>query len=607
MFNATDATGAAREIPVNCNIEIKESTKYLSRKYTVILRDEGDKEIRKFKRLSKKEVLNLIKDLKNENKLASVETKQESPSKVFKKSLAVKENRTNKFVKTGFFQLEGINVAVNILREGKISLSNVKSAFQLGTRFPRRFNFQKIYQSAPKSFKRTLVNLELRRACHIFSLNTLIGEKASIAQSWVNDANQRYLKSKEAKKIVHEGDKELLSSMSNFAVDCGYDYPGKTKNFNKLIDKMMGQLEVDKPVSISTGWAGHGINVTVYRDLLILTNKGPLHKEGEECTIVYRIGDDKNLREVLSHLILHRMTPDHRRYIYDTMARELSLSKIIGIQKAPQKAGNCAFANNKAGLENGAFALEFKRQEREGKSQDECIAAAKTYSHKVFKSAEMMDRQHEMEMLVFIKKLMDQGEIVDPKTRQYYQEILLGLSDKFAKNLSEDKLWRIRPLLTEEEDFPTEKYGQYAAQFYAGTSAKERGENIKNILLSLINQSSLEDIAIVDSNEARAKTGLKNKHPGAFVVLASGDQLRVYYKTRSPESKNQIESFMLKRKEDGTYTHPEWPPHVKLATVEDLRQIRNNPQTGSLINFTMPCLAKATDDERFAAALSYMV
>lgn len=184
----------------------------------------------------------------------------------------------------------------------------------------------------------------------------------------------------------------------------------------------------DKIVIIPSGWQKHGISVALYKDKLIITNRG---EEGDQKygSKIYQIPKEK------LHLIdadyiesLIRAVNFSTGSFFDRIGKLVDVKdpKVLPIAKFPskgQKHGTCGFVNHKSSIEPLLYLLKMEELNHLPKNQAE--EQAKEYARNNYKEFTHKMRENEVTLLI--------ENIKKPKQSQATMNMYLELVETILK------------------------------------------------------------------------------------------------------------------------------------------------------------------------------
>lgn len=354
------------------------------------------------------------------------------------------------------------------------------------------------------------------------------GNYPILSASWIADANIRYL---ESNSLIPKEDKDLLKEMSLSSVEYACVCGESSEKIDKTAQKIVDDIDKGKPVSIPTGWAGHTVNVTIYKDMLIYTNRGERGSRNAD-QVIYKINGkiDKNaiIKLIDSSQLDKKNNPDKFEYFENKgLINDFNLTPIAVIDKVNQKVGNCTFANTKGGLQAAAFAMEYKRNEARNLSPAQCYIAARKYSQKIFKGAEMVDRLQRFKEFTDLEQWIYEGKT--DLTLQQYNQTLAELTGKFSKQISEEKKQRLGDSNVEQ------RFDQYLGSFYEKTGAKEASMELRRLASDAVSKIQLSEMKM-ESSWDNVCNELSDKITGTFVFYLDSNDGK-YYLAYNTENK----------------------------------------------------------------------
>lgn len=461
--------------------------------------------------------------------------------------------------------------------------------------FPLKADFEALYQhaatlqnpQAQKEFMNELMQWHMTKLCSIFSFNSLYngnvaafpGVYGYITTSWIADANISYLESEDAKTLVHSDDREKLIKMSLDAVEYALapHFEGNAAEdeaIEKLVDRILADLKAGQPVSISTGWHKHEVNITIHEDILTYINKGLTETpEATQTVYIMKDGGLPKLRDYLDCFLYGMMRQEDTQQaqinrIEKEMTGALGLTEITKLTKVNQKSGNCSYANNKSGIQAAALAMEFKRQQEQypEKSEKEQIHSAKVYAQKIFKNIEMRDRVKNFEEFLSLEPLII-NKATDLPPEMYYS-LLSSLTDKMATTISTEKANR----LSIPEFAGSQKFEQYSGAPYRETSVSQIVKGVRETAAEAIANSQLPlSVCVLRVSEDEMLQTLSRRVEGSFAFILEGKSNEYYVFINQADGEVPVKKGPFLPEQDGSFTFiDEESNSVNLQTLSDL-------------------------------------
>jgi len=135
-------------------------------------------------------------------------------------------------------------------------------------------------------------------------------------------------------------------------------------------EMLLQQWKEGKPIAIPTGWEGHAVEITLYKDYLVYSNRGQQTEEFVSGIHVYKIGklDQINVDFLKKLHDCKGSFKERAKYFEDPtdkrgMHAKLDLKgpPIYSISKKNQSVGNCAWVSTKCGFQAELFLLHYEK------------------------------------------------------------------------------------------------------------------------------------------------------------------------------------------------------------------------------------------------------
>lgn len=500
----------------------------------------------------------------------------------------------------------------------KIGMGTHSPSFQdyISKNFPIRGDFEALRNhantlqdpQAKRAYNNDLMNWHMTQLALVFSIDKIYnianrsseefsGNQAYISVSWIANANLNYFMSDDAKTLLKADDREKLIEMSLSAVDYCFASECNDEGNEKITDRILDDLKNDKPVTISTGWHKHQVNITIYEDILVYINKGN-HENPDVAQKIYRMGkdfksidsnkllDEMTPREVIWHLTNYDLYTEKSKkgqidFIEKEMHAELDLKELTDMPKVPQKMGNCTYANDKAGVQGAAFALEYKRIEGDATlTPEKKIESAKNYANIIFKNIEMQDRVDTFKTLLSLEPLVVNKEVDLPP--EIYYSLISAITDKLSRVIDTEKGSKNNT----PEIAGAQNYEQYKTGLYRHTAAARTVDQFREVAEKGIAQSNLPLAACgVFTTSKSISSTLAKSVIGSFVFSKENcTEFYLYTNQQKGEAPLKLGPFSLQ--EDGSLTYKnEKNEAVNYKTLSDLMSDFKKPEVCLLL----PC------------------
>jgi len=295
---------------------------------------------------------------------------------------------------------------------------------------------------------------------------SLEGMRRPVGKAEITECALRYLprsqllSSEHREKLYQMWQKGVKYSNKSTKVISNYTgLEGDAENrFNRRNKEILQDLEKGIPVSISTGWSKHTVEITLLSHkgvtYLLYTNKGStLDKDNH--TKLYRVTKPVT-EEIISHLrrrppmgeigekkgayffattaILKKITQELKGGRPKTMSEEFGLELIDIIKKVPQKVGNCTVANGKEMMYNAEFLLKFVELLDQELPQEECISQAIDHAYHVHKEQQLLQKVYQISIWKhFTKHLPSDDQELSRRHFEIFQMISTKVVSKKSK------------------------------------------------------------------------------------------------------------------------------------------------------------------------------
>lgn len=249
----------------------------------------------------------------------------------------------------------------------------------------------------------------------------------TLAKSVQNFFNESPPKNGSARANMAEEDKETIKA--SLGASATY-----TLGDEESMKRAFEDYKAGKPVTISTGWHKHALEVTLHNGFIAITNRGdrPLVIEGmaDLKNAIFNFDPNKFQEylnkpdktnkpdkpakiqifqiqgEVTEQLFrnLFSNTADEdiesrKEWFSETMKQELKAVPFCEVPKSNQKVGNCSWANSKGGFHAELILLQMSRNLKAGMSPEEAKTKAVQQGTEIFKEWELYHRCQNLESL----------------------------------------------------------------------------------------------------------------------------------------------------------------------------------------------------------------
>lgn len=399
----------------------------------------------------------------------------------------------------------------------------------------------------------------IKEAGHVMGMNNIITLGFSVTQVKFK-INSSFFSSFEAVKLLCEnisdynqfiqlGDKSDAVTHSHYfreieeAFLAELDYL-KFENPEAALEKLSKRYKDGKLVIIPCNWEGHSTTIALYKDNMIVCNRGEGGTKGSG-TLIYKIKDPKLITASFMASLYPKGNPKKRNDIVPIYKALVTIPPFAKLPSKGQKHNTCAFVNAKSAIEGILFVFEKERlQQKEvetRESQTKLQAQALMYAETQYKKFTSFIREKQIEKLIrgikndsqnkvlyelllcllFEKmcgltqrknKLYEAERIHMPKGHKMLQDlkraknILLALDDNLRKNL-------IDQLASNQESFfdylkEASKHGQTEL---LDILVKNRGIKLdhgKPILFNTQTENKYQEDAMAISPTNQAKPGI---------------------------------------------------------------------------------------------------
>jgi len=160
---------------------------------------------------------------------------------------------------------------------------------------------------------------------------------------------------------------------------------GQTKEYLKFNEEVTAEIlcdrfKAEKCTIIPTGWPRHAISIVLYKDYLVVVNRGDREKgdESKERTLIYKIPDKNAITPDFIKNLNPKGDPPSKEIIMGHIrdivgvGPEKTLTPFVELPTKDQKHGTCSFVNPKGGVE----AILFLEKLEELKKLPEYVEAA---------------------------------------------------------------------------------------------------------------------------------------------------------------------------------------------------------------------------------------
>ena len=270
---------------------------------------------------------------------------------------------------------------------------------------------------------------------------------------------------KNGSALANMAQEDKVTIMDSLKSSATYDL-GDAESMKRAFE----DYKAGKPVTISTGWEKHAIEVTLHNGFLAITNRGERPIEINLSTLDLKSGlssifDSKNLNQItddfkstiekikdtpikkaktqifqiqgevtekLFQKLLanptHDETDDRMKWFDKTIKDELKLVPFCDVPKSDQKVGNCGWANTKGGFHTELILLQLDRNLKAGMPMDEAKAKAVQSGTEIFKEWELYHRCKSLESLREMEKDLNKPNFL--LTRKQYETLINKVLDK---------------------------------------------------------------------------------------------------------------------------------------------------------------------------------
>ena len=294
---------------------------------------------------------------------------------------------------------------------------------------------------------------------------SLEGMRRPVGKAQITEAALRYLPksqllSKEHRqKLYQMWQRSVKYSNKSKAVIS--NYTGKVGNaesrFVRRNKEVLQDLANGIPVSISTGWARHTVELTLLQHkgvtYFLYTNKGStLHQDNH--TKLYRVTKPIT-EEMIGHLrrrphmgqygekqgayffapkkVLAKVKAELGGSRPQTMPEEFGLELISSIKKIPQKVGNCTIANGKEMMYNAAFLLKFVELLDGKHPLPDSIKLANQHAYHIHKEQNLQQRVYQLSIWSHFTKYLPHDT---PELSKRHFELFQMISTKVVNKRS---------------------------------------------------------------------------------------------------------------------------------------------------------------------------
>jgi len=175
---------------------------------------------------------------------------------------------------------------------------------------------------------------------------------------------------------------------------------GKTKEYLKFNEQVTAEALCDrfkdnKHTIIPAGWLGHDISIVLYKDYLVVVNRGEREDgdESKERTLIYKIPDKNSITpDFIKNLNpkgdrpSKEMIMGHIRNILGVGLNDEMPAPFSVLPTKDQKHSTCSFVNPKGGVEAILFLDKFEELVKlPGYVEDDAIEDAKKYAREEYK------------------------------------------------------------------------------------------------------------------------------------------------------------------------------------------------------------------------------
>ena len=366
----------------------------------------------------------------------------------------------------------------------------------------------------------------------------LEGMRRPPAKSEITEAALRFLPKTrslncEHSEIIYKMLKNTVkfSNKSDVVID---DHNGELTgdakaNFEMRNQEILDDLKKNIPVSISTGWAKHSIEITLYQSpqgkapvFMLYSNKGnTLHKDHN--THLYQVmetittekiahlrkrpnmgplGENKGAYFYAPPQMLKKIEQEMGGVRPQSMIEEFGLKEIDTIKKTAQKVGNCAVANGVEMLYNAPFLLRFTQLLEQKNSLTKAIKEASEYAKFFQREYILSQRVYQLGVWKYFSKFLNNS----PKLAQKHFQILQMFSTAYV-----NKPGKI------------EKFSKYPPLLLSKSLIPEQIKVLKSILLNSIKNCSCDIIFCICSIPYNKGNRILKGPNGSFGLYKSSD------------------------------------------------------------------------------------
>jgi hypothetical protein len=259
-------------------------------------------------------------------------------------------------------------------------------------------------------------------------------------------------------ELLSKEEKKYFADFIN--CNCSYFSGGIISPENEIHADILS----DKIVSISSGWKGHAINITLSKEILAVTNRGDRKKGIAPGTNIYTI---KDVNQFTPEKILLYFGQSHDKE--DHVSNQLENDCKSGLLKflhfhpsGEQRVGNCGFINNAKNSFLTAFIYTYRKNQQIEKS----ISFAEIFYRemRVQSKTIMLDLWKRLQLLMPKQKKKEHFDIfrsfnrlVFEKYTKKRQSSLLGINSKIKDPTEYEALYEHAHEMMSECSVPLEE------------------------------------------------------------------------------------------------------------------------------------------------------
>lgn len=178
-----------------------------------------------------------------------------------------------------------------------------------------------------------------------------------------------------------------------------------------------------KLLFLTTGWKGHGIGIVLYKDYLILSNRG--QGRLETGTTIYKVSNVNAITpDLIKKLIKGRDGPLIRQEVMTALEGIVNIDNPIArLPSKQQKWGTCSYVNIKAAVEGIMFVKDYEARMGSNPNAQDNITKAAEFARKEYKIFTQLIREKEVTRLIQEYKLAKAGKAKDPNLHQIYKDL----------------------------------------------------------------------------------------------------------------------------------------------------------------------------------------